>query len=131
MLMTMNEQLSLLPEKPASLSVAQVNAYLRELLEGNSTLQNLWVRGEISNLSVPQSGHMYFTLKDTQASIRCVMWRSQVGRLNYIPQDGDQVEIRGSVSVYEASGQVQLYADQIRPIGRACFLGVQQIKTKT
>ncbi|MEN8240863.1 MAG: exodeoxyribonuclease VII large subunit [Chloroflexota bacterium] len=127
----MNEQLSLLPEIPASLSVAQVNAYLRELLEGDSTLQNLWVRGEISNLSVPRSGHMYFTLKDRQASLRCVMWRSQAARLSYMPQDGDQVEIHGSVSVYEASGQVQLYADQIRPVGEGLlFQEFNKLKQK-
>lgn len=129
--MAMNEQLSLLPEIPASLSVAQVNAYLRELLEGDSTLQNLWVRGEISNLSVPRSGHMYFTLKDRQASLRCVMWRSQAARLSYMPQDGDQVEIHGSVSVYEASGQVQLYADQIRPVGEGLlFQEFNKLKQK-
>ncbi|MEJ2759898.1 MAG: exodeoxyribonuclease VII large subunit, partial [Anaerolineales bacterium] len=80
-------------------------------------MQDIWIRGEISNLSLPKSGHMYFTLKDAQASIRCVMWRSQVSRLLNLPQEGEAVEVHGSVSVYEAGGQYQLYADQIRPAG--------------
>jgi exodeoxyribonuclease VII large subunit len=113
----MDNQLSLFPETPTSYTVQEVNAYLRELMESDPTLQDIWVQGEVSNLSVPRSGHMYFTLKDAQATLRCVMWRSQVARLTYLPQDGDQVEIHGSISVYEAGGQYQLYADQIRPIG--------------
>jgi exodeoxyribonuclease VII large subunit len=115
--MAMDNQLSLFPETPTSYTVQEVNAYLRELMENDPTLQDIWVQGEVSNLSVPRSGHMYFTLKDAQATLRCVMWRSQVARLTYLPQDGDQVEIHGSISVYEAGGQYQLYADQIRPIG--------------
>jgi exodeoxyribonuclease VII large subunit len=115
--MAMENQLSLFPETPTSYTVQEVNAYLRELMESDPTLQDIWVQGEVSNLSVPRSGHMYFTLKDAQATLRCVMWRSQVARLTYLPQDGDQVEIHGSISVYEAGGQYQLYADQIRPIG--------------
>lgn len=116
-LMAMDNQLSLFPDTPASYTVQEVNAYLRELMESDPTLQDIWVQGEVSNLSIPRSGHMYFTLKDAQATLRCVMWRSQVARLTYLPQDGDQVEIHGSISVYEAGGQYQLYADQIRPIG--------------
>jgi exodeoxyribonuclease VII large subunit len=116
-LMAMENQLSLFPETPTSFTVQEVNAYLRELMESDRTLQDIWVQGEISNLSVPRSGHMYFTLKDAQATLRCVMWRSQVARLTTLPQDGDQAEIHGGISVYEAGGQYQLYADQIRPIG--------------
>jgi exodeoxyribonuclease VII large subunit len=116
-LMAMENQLSLFPETPANFTVSEVNAYLRELMEADPTLQDIWVQGEVSNLSVPRSGHMYFTLKDPNATLRCVMWRSQVAQLAYLPQDGDQVEIHGSISVYEAGGQYQLYADQIRPLG--------------
>jgi exodeoxyribonuclease VII large subunit len=115
--MAMENQLSLFPKTPANFTVTEVNAYLRELMEGDPTLQDIWVQGEVSNLSTPRSGHMYFTLKDPNATLRCVMWRSQVARLAYLPQDGDQVEIHGSISVYEAGGQYQLYADQIRPLG--------------
>ncbi|HKJ28208.1 MAG TPA: exodeoxyribonuclease VII large subunit [Anaerolineales bacterium] len=117
-LIHMDSQLSLFPEnQPASYSVFELNAYLRQLMEGDPNLQDVWVRGEISNLSVPKSGHMYFTLKDPQASLRCVMWRSQVARLTYRPEEGAAVEVHGSISVYEAGGQYQLYADDIQPAG--------------
>jgi exodeoxyribonuclease VII large subunit len=113
----MNGQLSLFQEAPKNFTVYEVNAYLRSLMERDPTLQDIWVQGEVSNLSVPKSGHMYFTLKDSQATLRCVMWRSQVVRLAYLPQDGDQIEAHGSISVYEAGGQYQLYTDLIRPLG--------------
>jgi exodeoxyribonuclease VII large subunit len=113
----MQQQFELFPEKPRRFSVMDLNSYLRALLEGDETLQDIWVNGEISNLSLPKSGHIYFTLKDSQAAVRCVMWRSQVTRLTSLPQDGMAVEVHGSISVYEASGQYQLYADTIRPAG--------------
>lgn len=116
--MGMNQQFSLFPpDQPQMYSVFELNSYLRALLEGDPNLQDVWVQGEISNLSQPKSGHIYFTLKDAQASLRCVMWRSQAARLITLPQDGMAVEVHGSVSVYEAGGQYQLYADQIRPAG--------------
>ncbi len=113
----MDQQYSLFPEPPRSYSVIEVNTYLRALMEGDPVLQDIWVEGEISNLSRPKSGHIYFTLKDAQAAIRCVIWRSQAARLVTLPQDGMAVEVHGSISVYEAGGQYQLYADQIRPAG--------------
>ena len=114
----MDEQYSLFPpEQPQIYSVIELNSYLRALLEADPNLQDVWVQGEISNLSQPKSGHLYFTLKDSDASLRCVMWRNQVVRLVTRPQDGMAVEVHGSISVYEASGQYQLYADQIRPAG--------------
>ena len=111
------EQLSLFQSSQTPFSVSEVNAYLRELMESDEVLQDLWVQGEVSNLSRPKSGHLYFTIKDANASLRCVMWRNQVTRLTYVPQDGDAVEAHGGISVYEAGGQYQLYADQIRPAG--------------
>jgi len=115
--MHMEEQMSFFPQPARSLSVFELNSYLRGLIESDPTLQDVWVRGEVSNLSIPKSGHMYFTLKDSQASLRCVMWRNQVLRQTNLPQDGSAVEVHGSISVYEAGGQYQLYADQIRPAG--------------
>ena len=111
------EQLQFFQNSKASFTVSEINAYIRDLMESDQTLQDLWVQGEISNLSRPKSGHMYFTIKDGAASLRCVMWRGQVSHLGYLPQDGDAVEVHGSISVYEAGGQYQLYADQIRPVG--------------
>lgn len=99
------------------LTVSQLTNYLRQVIEGDNILQDLWVEGEISNLGRPSSGHLYFTLKDSQSSIRCVMWRSWVARLNFDLREGHAVEAHGSMSVYEAGGQVQLYVDTIRPAG--------------
>jgi exodeoxyribonuclease VII large subunit len=103
--------------QPNPLSVSEVNAYLRQILEGDTLLQDLWVSGEISNFSRPASGHLYFTLKDTSAALRCVMWRNAAQRMRLPLRDGAAVEVHGAVNVYEASGQVQLYVDIIRPAG--------------
>ena len=112
-------QLSFLP--PQALSVAEVTVYLRQLLEGDELLQDVWVQGEISNFSRPSSGHLYFTLKDVSASLRCVMWRSSAARLPALPRDGDAVQVHGSINIYEAGGQYQLYADLIRPAGEGAL----------
>lgn len=102
---------------PPTWTVTELTVYLRELIENDLNLQDVWVLGEVSNLSRPSSGHMYFTLKDVNAALRCVMWRNAVSRLGYVPKDGDAIEVHGGIGVYEASGQYQLYADLIRPAG--------------
>ena len=102
-------------------SVSHLTRYVRELLERDDLLQDVWVQGEISNLSKPSSGHIYFTLKDVDASLRCVMWRSVVVRQAYLPKEGDAIEVHGYVSVYDAGGQYQLYADVIRPLGEGAL----------
>ncbi len=105
------------PAPPPTWSVTDLTRYLRELLESDTNLQELWVQGEVSNFSRPASGHLYFTLKDAGASLRCVMWRNAVLRQASLPRDGDAIEVHGAISVYEAGGQYQLYADLIRPAG--------------
>lgn len=102
-------------------SVSELTRYLRDLLESDQNLQDLWVQGEVSNLSKPRSGHLYFTLKDSASALRCVMWRNTVLRQDYIPSDGDAVEVHGSINIYEAGGQYQLYADLIRPAGEGAL----------
>lgn len=99
------------------LSVSQLTGYLRRLIEDDDLMQDLWVEGEISNFSRPSSGHLYFTLKDSQSAIRCVMWRNSAARLTFEPREGLAVEAHGGMGVYETSGQVQLYVDTIRPAG--------------
>lgn len=111
---TMN-QFSLF-QTPA-LSVTELTRYLRELLDGNEILQDVWIRGEISNFSRPSSGHLYFTLKDSGASLRCVVWRSTALRLRFGVQNGLAVEAHGAISIYEREGQYQLYVDALRPAG--------------
>jgi exodeoxyribonuclease VII large subunit len=102
-------------------TVTTLTRYLRALLEGDSTLQDVWVEGEISNLSRPASGHVYFTLKDAGAALRCVMWRSDVLRNRLSLQDGMAVEVHGRIGIYEPAGQYQLYADRIRPLGEGAL----------
>jgi len=102
-------------------SVNELTTYLRELLESDEILQDLWVQGEISNLSRPASGHVYFTLKDRESSLRCVMWRNSTARLRLTLQDGQAVEAHGKIGIYPIAGQYQLYADLIRPVGEGAL----------
>ncbi len=102
-------------------TVSKLTFYIRKLLEENDTLQDVWVQGEISNLSRPASGHVYFTLKDANAALKCVMWKTSAARLGLALQDGMEVEVHGKIGVYEISGQYQLYADQIRPVGEGAL----------
>jgi len=112
-------------------SIAEVNTYLKEILEADANLQDLWVTGEISNLSRPASGHLYFTLKDKTSSLRCVMWKNRAMQIKTALQNGLEVEAHGVLGVYEKSGQYQLYVDFIRPKGEgALFQEFQRLKTQ-
>jgi len=115
-------QPSLFPAQiPQQWTVSRLTFYIRKLLEENEALQDVWVQGEISNLSRPASGHVYFTLKDSSAALKCVMWKASAARLRIALQDGMQVEVHGRIGIYEVSGQYQLYVDQIRPIGEGAL----------
>jgi len=105
------------PLQPLVFTVTALSNYLRELLETDEILRDVWVRGEISNFSQPRSGHLYFTLKDSEAQLRCVMWKSQTFGLRFNPKDGQSVEAHGAMSFYPAGGQVQLYIDEMQPVG--------------
>src|SRR6476646_1475957 len=98
-----------------SLTVAQLTAQIKDKLEGE--FPNLWVVGEISNFSRPQSGHAYFTLKDDQAQIRAVMWRSAAARLKFDLVDGLDVVCHGHIDVYAPRGSYKLVIDQLQPKG--------------
>ena len=102
-------------------TVTDLTRYIRQLLDEDDTLQDVRVQGEISNFSRPASGHLYFTLKDSSAALRCVMWRNNAARLQFAPRDGVAVEAHGAISLYEAGGQYQLYADQLRPAGEGAL----------
>ena len=102
-------------------TVSKLTFYIRKLLEENEALQDVWVQGEISNLSRPASGHVYFTLKDASAALRCVMWKTSAARLRMGLQDGMEVEVHGRIGIYEVSGQYQLYVDQVRPVGEGAL----------
>ncbi len=101
-----------------ALSVKQLNFYVKSLIEGDLRLNNVYVLGEISNLKNHYgSGHIYFTLKDSDAAVSCVMFRSFASYVKFEPKDGMQVLIRGRVSVYERDGKYQIYAEEMRDAG--------------
>lgn len=102
-------------------TVTRLTAHIRQALESDPVLQDLWVRGELSNVSRPASGHLYFTLKDASASLRGVMWKSEASRLKMPLRDGMEVEAHGRIGVYEVGGQYQLYADALRPVGEGAL----------
>jgi len=109
------------PQSGQQWTVSRLTFYIRKLLEENETLQDVWVQGEVSNLSRPASGHIYFTLKDSSAALKCVMWKMSAMRVGIALQDGMEVEVHGKIGIYEVSGQYQLYADQIRPVGEGAL----------
>ena len=109
------------PQGGQTFTVSKLTFQIRKLLEENEVLQDVWVQGEISNLSRPASGHVYFTLKDANASLKCVMWKTSAARLNLPLRDGMAVEVHGKIGVYEPAGQYQLYADQIRGVGEGAL----------
>ncbi len=112
-------------------SVSELTDYIRQLFEIDYRLQDLEVTGEISNFTRAASGHLYFTLKDDKAQIKCVMWRSQADRLRFRPGEGDAVRATGRVSVYAASGQYQLYVDRLSPSGRGDLaLAFEELKER-
>lgn len=117
---------------PATITVKQLNAYVRSLLEGDSRLSFISVCGEISNYKNHySSGHLYFSLKDGDAVIKCVMFRSSASTLKFVPSDGAKVICTGRVSLYERDGQYQFYVESITQNGLG-DLGEQfrQIKDK-
>jgi len=99
------------------ISVSSLNRMARDLLE--SGLPPMWIGGEISNLTLAASGHAYFSLKDGGAQVRCVMFRGKVSQLPFRPAEGMQVELKGTVTLYEARGDFQINVDQMRSAGLA------------
>ena len=112
---------------PRPLTVAELTGIIRGVIARSPELEDVLVEGEISNLSLPASGHVYFTLKDANASLGCVIWRSQRPQIPFRPENGMTVVVHGHVEVYDAQGRYQLYADRLDPSGvGALALAVQQ-----
>ncbi len=97
------------------LTVSQLNGRARVLLE--DVFSNIWVEGEISNLARPASGHVYFTLKDSGAQVRCALFRNNAARVRQALRDGLAVKVRGKVSLFEGRGDYQLILDTVEPAG--------------
>src|SRR5258708_31593556 len=119
-------------DAPSILSVTQVSRYLKEVLETDELLQDVWVRGEISGCRTYSSGHCYFTLKDAEAQLPCVFFRNARVR-SAAPElrDGMAIAANGRISLYERDGKLQLYVENVELIGEgALFLRLEQLKTR-
>lgn len=117
---------------PVVLSVTQLNTYLKSLFDGDENLTSVFLSGEISNFTNHyKSGHFYLSLKDEKSVIRAVMFAQNARRVRFLPQDGMKVIVRGRVSVYEATGQYQLYIEDMQPDGLGALnLAFEQLKAK-
>jgi exodeoxyribonuclease VII large subunit len=102
---------------PDTWTVSELTQRIKEVLELDPSLQDVWLTGEVSNFTRSAAGHLYFTLKDSEAALSCVMWRSAAAALTWQPEQGAAALAHGRVSVYAARGSYQLYADQLHPAG--------------
>src|SRR5688572_22634072 len=111
--------------------IGELVLYLRELLDSNEVLYDCWVAGEVSNLSHSTQGHYYFTLKDRDGQMKCVLFRQKAIWQTVLPQNGKAVVAHGRVSVYEATGNLQFYVDLMQEEGQgALFLAYEQLKAQ-
>lgn len=114
-----------------TLSVSEVNQYIKRILTSDPILAHIHIRGEISNYKLHSSGHMYFTLKDSQGKIRCVMFKSNCQGLKFLPEEGMDVVCKGQISVYEPGGQYQFYVRQMEPAGiGALYMAYEQLRRR-
>lgn len=112
-------------------SVTMLNEYIKNIFENNRTLSSVTVRGEISNFTNHRSGHLYFSLKDSDGQIRAVMFRSRAQWLKFMPESGMKVIIHGSVTVYPRDGSYQIYVSSMQPDGiGALYLAYEQMKAR-
>src|SRR6266481_5078207 len=121
-------QFNLMPDRRA-FTVTELTAKIRDLFARNFT--DIWVTGEISNCHEAQSGHIYCTLKDERAQVKCVCFKNQLRTMKFRPEDGLHVTVRGSISVYEARGEYQIYIEHIEPVGLGALqLAFEQLKKR-
>jgi exodeoxyribonuclease VII large subunit len=118
-------------ETPHIYTVQEVTSRIRRILDEDEVLRDVYIKGELSNLSQPTSGHLYFTLKDEFSELQCVMFREHSRGLKFVPEDGMSVIVRGSISVYEKRGRYQLYVEEIQAAGLGTlYLAFEQLKKK-
>jgi len=116
---------------PRIYSIKELNRYIKLKLESDPLLGDIWLRGEISNFTHHSSGHMYFTLKDSDSRLKCIMFASHNRSLPFIPKEGMKVIARGNVSVYERDGNYQFYVTAMQPDGiGSLYLAYEQLKKK-
>lgn len=117
--------------EPRVATVSQINGYIKKILDQNIILNNVWVKGELSNFKAHYSGHIYTTLKDDGGVLKAVMFRGAAEKLAFMPQDGMKVIARGRVGVYENGGVYQLYIEEMIPDGVGeLFIAYEQLKAK-
>ena len=113
------------------LTVTALNGYIKKVIDSDFILNNANVKGELSNVKIHTSGHIYFSLKDAFGKINCVMFKSQASKLRITPKDGMNVIIKGKVSVYERDGAYQIYCDSMEADGEGqLYLAFQNLKEK-
>ncbi|MER2191207.1 MAG: exodeoxyribonuclease VII large subunit [Solibacillus sp.] len=113
------------------LSVKALTKYIKRKFDADPHLRDVYVTGELSNVKIHSSGHIYFTLKDDSSRIRATMFRSQASKLGFKPEEGMKVFIRGDVNVYEINGDYQLYANSMEPDGiGGLFVAFNQLKER-
>ena len=95
------------------ITVSQLNTYLKSVLDSNPILNNLLIKGEVSNLKYYSSGHIYFSLKDEEGVIKCVMFSSYASKLNISLKEGEKIIVNGSLSIYGANGSYQIYVKSL------------------
>lgn len=117
--------------RPEPLKVSELNGYIKNIIDNDGMLANVYIKGEISNFKRHYSGHLYFTLKDETSLIKCVMFKSYTNYLNFEPKDGMSVVILGSVSVFERDGVYQVYAKGMELDGvGALYKAYEKLKAK-
>ena len=118
-------------DRRAILTVGQVNAYVKQLLESNKILSSIYVRGEISNFTDHYTGHLYFSLKDENGVIPAVMFRSSAEKLKFLPENGMKVIVHGKLTVFVKNGQYQINVDHLEPDGvGGLYIAFEQLKRK-
>ena len=116
---------------PKVYTVSTLNNYIKDMIDSDITLRELFIVGEISNFKAHSSGHMYMTLKDEKSAIKAVMFKGNASRLKFMPADGMSVIVFGSVSVFQRDGQYQLYIQNMQPDGIGSLtLAFEQLKEK-
>ncbi|MBS7299231.1 MAG: exodeoxyribonuclease VII large subunit [Eubacteriales bacterium] len=110
-------------------TVSQINGYIKKILDSNIILNDIWIKGEISNFKLHYSGHMYITLKDEGGVLKAVMFKSAASKLAFMPEDGMMVLARGRIAVYEQGGSYQLYINEMTPDGVGdLYVAFEQMK---
>lgn len=117
--------------RPTAITVSELNRYIKNKVDADEYLNNVYIKGEISNFKHHYTGHMYFTLKDEKSLIKCVMFKTATSTLTFIPKDGMKVLILGTVAIYEASGIYQIYCKAMQEDGIGdLYKAYEELKTK-